>query len=480
MSTAGKAVPYSPIKENIGFLIGLIALGAAAFVAGSVFPGYVPVFTFAFAMVTLLLLSRWPSFGIVLLYPVTWIVGAYNITWLGGRVERLVAVVGLIGVIFLMRDRWRGLIRVPPMIKIGLTLLVGGYFVSWVLRPDSPQAPELVVSLISRVVFLLLVVVHIRSEQDIKIATMAFIASSFVCALLTLYIGVEYGFGYIRDYEMTKTVMAEVEPLLVTISRNGNQVTAAAILLLGLYPWIREPKARLWLWIGVLFLFWMAFAAEFRRELLLTVPVVLSFLYLDKRSGLSKVALPMLIVCIFLFFFLLLPTSDILQMRFEQETSSVVERREARMVSTIYGFQAFLEAPIVGHGPGSYMGAVFPKIPFDMHYMGSRPFNVFIWAAVESGLIALTGICLILLGSWMSARRLSRSRFRHFDMIVRLGPLFVVLIIIWFTFGNSWENSAPWFLIGLILAAAKIQYGDRQPSLSSRRSWKPRRFRRAM
>jgi hypothetical protein len=47
------------------------------------------------------------------------------------------------------------------------------------------------------------------------------------------------------------------------------------------------------------------------------------------------------------------------------------------------------------------------------------------------------------------------------DVVVRLAPLFVVLISIWFAFGGSWDASIPWFLMGLILAVRRIiEAGD--------------------
>jgi O-antigen ligase len=235
-----------------------------------------------------------------------------------------------------------------------------------------------------------------------------------------------------------------------------NQATGAGVLLLGLYPSVGTGGKRLLLMLGVLFMFWMAFAAEFRREILVTIPVVLGYLYMDKRSGLSRVALPLLVVSTLLFLLLLLPTSTILQERLERETPAILERREPRMVSFAAGLSAFLESPLVGHGPNSYASVVYPRLPYDADPIARGAYNVFVWIAVEAGILGLVGVVLVLVSSYLEAKKLKPLGRQYSDAVIRLGPLFIVLILIWFSFGNSWDGSVPWFLMGLIIAVARM------------------------
>jgi hypothetical protein len=388
------------------------------------------------------------------------VLGAYPVELVGGRVERIIAILGLAGAL-VSYDRFKGkLPLIPGFLKLGISIMLGAYLIAWFANPDLPTADEMMISLISRLLFLALVVFHVRNERDLKLLITVFIASTFIACLATFWIGIEYGFGYIRDYELSKTVKQNVDPLIETISRNMNQATAAGVLLIGLFPYVKRGKMKLLLVAAVLFIFWMAFAAEFRREILVTIPVVLGYLYLDKRSGLSKIALPLLVLTTLLFFFVLLPESPILQQRIEKETPDVFERRESRMVSFAAGVAAFATSPLLGYGPGSYESIVFPRLPFDASPVARKPYNVFLWIAVEGGVFGLAGLLMLMGGVYVIGRRLRGTGNMFTDVVVRLAPLFVVLISIWFSFGSGWDASIPWFLMGLILAVRRIIEGS--------------------
>jgi len=435
-------------------LLGGVLLAIFAFPVSALYLLPVAIAILLFALV------RWPSSPILVMYPITWVLGAYPVELVGGRVERIIAILGFAGALLTASRTSNKGPLLPATIKLGIVAMFAGYLLSWILNPDLPEASEMMISLLSRIVFLSLVVFHIKSEKDLKLLITIFIASTFIACLATFWIGIEYGFGYIRDYELSKTVKQNVDPLIETISRNMNQATAAGVLLIGLFPYVKRGKMKLLLVAAVLFIFWMAFAAEFRREILVTIPVVLGYLYLDKRSGLSKIALPLLVLTTLLFFFVLLPESPILQQRIEKETPDVFERRESRIVSFGAGVGAFLNSPLLGAGPGSYESTIFPRLPYEASPIARKPFNVFILIAVEAGILGLFGMALMIGGAYMHGRKLRPCGAMFTDSVVRLAPLFIVLVAIWFSFGSSWEGSIPWFLIGLILAVRRINEGS--------------------
>lgn len=444
-------------SQDIGVLAGVVILGFALLLASRAFPGYADVISLLFAALMLGALFRWPASPILIMYPLLWVLGPYNIDLLGGRVERLVALSGVLGLLIVLSRGGRLSDRImPPVLWGGITITLGAYLVSWVAHPDLADAENMFISLLSRILFLVLIAFFVQNERDLKTVITLFIISTFVGCAITFWIGWEHGFGYIRDYYLNKTVQENVPQMLQVISRNMNHATAAGVLLLAMYPNMRTSLQKILLLLGVLFTFWMAFAAEFRREILVTVPAVLTFLYFDKRSRLSRVALPLLVVSTVLFIALLLPSSPILQDRLERETPTILEQREPRIVSFAVGLSAFFEAPLVGHGPGSYARTVFPMLPYDADPIARGAYNVFIWIAVEAGVLGLIGVLIIIVGAYYQARSLRSVQSTYIDIVVRLGPLFVVLIVIWFSFGNAWDGSVPWFLMGLILAAARI------------------------
>lgn len=456
-------MPLPGVSESSppGLIVAVTMLLTGVLFAQFLFPGTALYLLPVTIVILLFALVRWPSFPILVLYPITWVLGAYNVELVGGRVERIIAILGLAGAL-VSYDRFkRKLPLIPVSMKLGIAIMLGAYLVSWFANPDLPGADEMMISLVSRILFLTLVVFHVRNESDLKLLITVFLVSTFIACLATFWIGVEYGFGYIRDYELNKIVKQNVDPLIETISRNMNQATAAAILLIGFYPSIKRGRTKLLLVAAVLFIFWMAFSAEFRREILITIPVVLGYLYLDKRSGLSRIALPLLILSTILFFLVLLPESPILQERLERETPDVFERRESRLISFAAGVAAFGSSPLLGYGPGSYESVAFPRLPYDASPVARKPYNVFIWIAVEGGVFGLAGLLLLMGGVYAVGRRLRPTGKMFTDIIVRLAPLFVVLIAVWFSFGSSWDASIPWFLMGLILAARRMM-GDQQ------------------
>ncbi len=405
-------------------------------------------------------LGRWPSFPIHILYPLTWIFGGYTFPVLGGRFERISALLGLFGLILVAQRQRLRISSVPRLMVIGIILLLGSYFLSWILNRDVPDSGESVLSLISRIVFLFLVVFHVRSEKDIRLTIWSLVASSVIACFVTLWLEMTFGFGFNRVDASMRAVRLSVDPMLVILSSNTNQVTAAGMLLLGMYGWVEKRRTKIFLLAVVFFFFLMAFASQFRREILVTIPILLAYLYFDKRSGVSKLALPILIGSVVLFLGFILPNSPIMQQRLQEETAMVLEKRESRMMSFSYGLSVFIDSPFIGRGPGSYGSTMYKILEYGDASYSANPYNVFIWIAVEAGMLGLFGMIMILVATFKAAYDNRITGPPYANLVVRMGPVLVMLIVIWFSFGNAATLSLPWFLVGLIVASARVARCD--------------------
>jgi hypothetical protein len=400
-----------------------------------------------------------PYFPMVVYYPFVWIYWAYiivSIPLIGGRVERLVGFLGLAGLLLILQKQRSRLLQLPPLVVIGSAILVFSYLLSWVTHAWLPYAGDTIVSLIARLIFLYLAFIHIQTRQQLRLFIVLLCVAATFAALLTLLASVLYGFGFARIPAQLDAFRQSFGPLGYLPVASATLGTAPALLLVCLFPNLKKNSQRLVLVAWVMFLFWMAFASQYRREILITVPIALLSLVLDRGAGVRRPALSMLLVAVVFFFLIVLPT-DVLQTRLQNETSAVLTGSEARLVSARVGLQAFFANPLIGYGPGAYhITAATILGGGEEARFEENPYNVFIWVAVESGVFGLLGLGLILLGVFIEALR-SRSTAQDVEgWVSRSAPVLLVQIVIWFSFGNAYELSQPWFLMGMILAAARI------------------------
>lgn len=408
--------------------------------------GIVPIFLFL----------RIPSLPAVLIYPLTWIFWAYPIPGLGSP-ERVIGVLGILGIVLLVLRRERAhTLGMPALIIAGMAILIGSYWVSWWLHADLPRAQEYMVSLIARVVFLFVIYNLLRTADHLRWAIRLLLIASLAAAVLTLAVSLIYGFGYNRDFVAASAASTGVGSLGLAVVMSANFGTAPGILLLGLYPSVKKQVWRIAILMLAFFLFWMAFASQYRREILITLPLLLLFLIVDKSADLRRPAFWLLVVSFLLFFLVLLPFSMVLQNRLDYETQFVMAGTEPRIASFRAGLDAALQSPILGYGPSSYAQTIMPLIGYGLPSWNYSPYNVFIWIVVEAGVLGLSGVLLILLGVFREANKCRNKATGVEGRVLRCAPALLLLIVIWFTFGNAWELSLPWFLMGLILAAARL------------------------
>jgi O-antigen ligase len=207
---------------------------------------------------------------------------------------------------------------------------------------------------------------------------------------------------------------------------------------------------------GSLFLFAMALVAQLRREVMITIPVLLAILALDRESRVREVARSILIVSIIAFPLIIYPYFETLQMRFHDENPRITEGTDPRVMNFMAGLSAFLESPFIGTGPGSYAKTIMPYMGwFQASFMYS-PYNVFMWASVEAGILAAVGLLVLLYGVVREGLRWRRQAQGVCGLVLRLSPVAVGQIFIWFSFGAAWELSLPFFFMGMVLAAARM------------------------
>jgi hypothetical protein len=438
----------------------LIALGMAWAIATSNLIIFLVGFGGIAAAVAFL---RWPSLVLAVIYPATWVFWSFNISGIG-RPERIIGLLGIAGLFIVALGPGRvRLPRIPGVMVTGILFLIGAYLVSAAIHPDLRNALDYVVSLVTRVAFFYLAYAHLRTERHLRWVIGLLILAGVGSGLLTLGTSLVFGFGFNREFETFSAAKETLGPLWLTVLNSSDFNTVPALFVLSLYPVSRGRARKVGIILLALFLFAMAFAAEYRREILITVPLLLGFLVVDKSAGMRRPALWALGLSMAVFLFIALPYSIVLRDRLEYETPFVVAGTEPRIASALAGLQAAAISPLIGFGPGTYTQAIYPILGPGRHGFEYSPYNVFIWILVEAGVLGLVGIVLILLGVYRTGIKFRGKAGETEAWVLRIAPALVLLFVIWFTFGNAWDLSLPWFLMGFILAAARLVGSESEP-----------------
>lgn len=453
----GSLISYGG-KRDTGILAALVFIGSFLLIIAALYAGEElrPAVLIAGITIIIGITLMVPNWSITIAYPLTWIIWGMTIDAIGGRPERAIVALGFLGTtVMLARSGWMKLGLTKP-VGWGLAIFISAFVVALYANPTTPKGGEVLLSITYRTLFLFLVMLHLRSEQDLKIALLTFIGISFLPGFITLWLGLEFGFGFIRVYETSLVVRATVARWILDLSSTANFNTVPAVILLAFYPWLKTTRGRRWLMAGVGFLFAMAFVAQLRREVMITIPVLLGILTLDRWSGVQRVASRILLVSVLAFPLLIYPHFQTLQMRFRDENPRITEGTDPRVMNFVAGVSAFLESPLIGTGPGSYAMTVTPYMGWYNPSFMYSPYNVFTWAAVEAGLPAVMGLLVLLYGVLHEGVKWRKQAEGMCALVLRLTPVLIAQIVIWFTFGAGWDLSLPFFLMGMILAAARI------------------------
>jgi hypothetical protein len=398
----------------------------------------------------LLLFARWPSISITVIYPLAWIFWTYTVPVIGS-IERLIGLMGLAGLLLLIL-RQRVSLRFPSKwIAIGIFLFLLGYLVAWLLNPNSVASEFVGITL--RMVFLALAYFHIRTPSQVSQVSRLMIISALFASSVTLAANITLGFGYYRLYGGAQNLVQHFgifsHPALASTF-----AAAPGVLLLTTYSEAKHKSRRLLIALFSLYILWMAFISQYRRELLITLVLLMVLFVLDRRAGIRRPAWLMLIVSTLFFLLIFLPNSTVFQRRLTNETIHVIQGTETRILNFEAGLSAFLHNPL-GYGPGMYASTA-------RHILGSGYYNwqyysysVFTSVAVEGGVIALLGICILLTSTLWESVRWRASAEGPENWVLRSAPALLLVILIWFVFGNAIDVGLPWYIIGLILSAVR-------------------------
>jgi hypothetical protein len=127
-----------------------------------------------------------------------------------------------------------------------------------------------------------------------------------------------------------------------------------------------------------------------------------------------------------------------------------------------------MEEPLLGHGPGSYPLVMTKHLPTELDAVfpaGIGAHNSFSRVAVESGMVGLSGFCLMVavLG-WRAVRRHSELARSGFDL--RLAAVMIFLHVgDWLFFGDGISTNTTWYFVGVLLYLEPRQSSERNHSI---------------
>lgn len=402
-------------------------------------------------MISLLFFLRNPELPMTVLFPLLWLFWSYNAPLLGGRLERVIGLIAIVGMFIVLAKR-RHILPLPPLVFTGLVLLIGAYMTSSLVN-SIPNPLDNIVSLTTRFLFLYVAFFLLYTPENLRLASVLLIITGLIGAVIILYLNLIWGFGFFRTYTgfLLARSLGEFGYALII---GGNSLTISAILLISVAPTLPSSSKRNLAQIGAIFLFAMAFVAQFRREILISALLVLLYLIATNSGDIRKPAIWVLLGMGVFYVFALLP-SQIFQQRLA-EGAMLAQGTDPRLLSLQAGLQAFLQAPFWGTGPTSYEATSYRVLGSGYAGFYYHSYNVFIYFAVEAGIFGLGGLLLILYGVFRKARQSQAPPESPQGWILSSAPGFMIIIVVSFTFGNYYEMSLPWFLMGMILSAARL------------------------
>lgn len=409
------------------------------------------MYTFIFmaaAIIFFVFLLRFPESPITILYPLAWLFWSYNLPSIGGRLERIIGALAIVGIILLLIGRRQSFPRLPGPALIGPAILIGAYALSGLINSIShPFA--VIVSISTRILFLYLAFILLSSPERLRLAANLLIITGLIGGALILYWNLTWGIGFFRTYQGIITAQAILGKFWYALLLGGNSLTIPAVLLIQKSS--TSPK-RIYPLLGAGFLFAMAFFAQFRREILVIYVLLLLYLLITNLNNLRKPAFTLLLLGGVFYAFVLLP-SNVFQERVT-ETVMVSASTDPRLISLQAGVKSFFESPILGTGPSSYESTAARQIGERLPGIYYHSYNVFIYFAVETGIIGLGGFLLTLYGVFRQISITKTDPHTIQGWIMGSAPMIMTVTIISFLFGNYYDMSLPWYLMGMILAAA--------------------------
>jgi hypothetical protein len=422
--------------------------------------------TWIVVIASLLGALRSSAAAMTLLFPATWPLWSVYVPLLGGRIERLI--VGLAVIAFAEASALRrpDRARMPRPMAVALLTIVAGYAIAMVVATGPKSAFDSVLSLAARVLIVPVTVLAVTTRVRLRAVLWGLLGSAAGSALLAGYATWRWGFGFLREIESAVGFRREMGPYLSEVALNaqfGMIVVVLGIAWFGLRRTRREWMAGMAVVVG---LSAAAILAQYRREVLITVAMIAigTAVFGSRRQKPCG-----LVLCALAAGWFLLDNGRMME-RFLEGFQEQETRSEVRVQSFRAGLAEALERPLFGAGPGSYPTVVERRIGYGEQTFRYSPYNSFIWIAVEGGVVPFLGLLALpfTVHSMISQRRSpkrrpsaqiipSREPDESVDLVLKSANGWLFLVIVWFSFGNGVDLSLPWFLIGLIVAAAGIR-----------------------
>ena len=185
-----------------------------------------------------------------------------------------------------------------------------------------------------------------------------------------------------------------------------------------------------------------------RREVLVEFVIgsIVVFFVVPRRRRVTVVAVALIVATVMAVF---VAKSESWQVRLDSETRREFEAGSNPRTVLLLSTPAELsQAPLLGHGPGSYpwtMSKYF-DLPGALMPKGIAAHNSFSRAAVETGAVGLLGFTLMVSGI---GRRAVRSRTK--GTLRLLAAMIFLHVGGWMSFGDGIASNATWFFIGVLL-----------------------------
>lgn len=386
----------------------------------------------------------------VVYFPIAWYFWSFSIPEIG-RVDRLIAIMGMVGMIFLaLRDRITYSLP-SKYFSIGVYLLFLGYLIAWFNHPNSSIVEFVGFGL--RIIFLLLTYYLIQNRQQLLLVGRLLVIGGLIASVITLVANLQLGFGFFRSFGGAQ-LLESTFGIFSHIVLSGTFISFIAVLIFSSYSEFNSLVKKGMVISAGIFVFLMAFVSQYRRELIITIGLLMLLFIFDRYSKINRQSLIILIGLTVYFWFFALPGSTLLQDRL-LETNSVLLGTDTRTLNFIAGINA-LKLNLLGYGPGNYESIVHQILGGSYFSWQYSSYNVFMEIAVEGGIISLIGFVLMISSIFIVAFQQRKFADGPEGWILRASPGILIIIMIWFTFGNAIDVSLPWYLFGIILAAVRL------------------------
>jgi hypothetical protein len=347
--------------------------------------------------------------------------------------------------------------RVPqPLVAASAAGLLVTYTFAFLINERNPEGPAFVLSLFGRLLFLWVSYVLMQNVAMLKRALWLLVISSiFASAVAFVVMAVyEVGIGRLHPLDLPELL----NPFTLSTFASAQLAPIGAILLLGAAPTFRSRPARILALVGTVFIFAVVYLSYFRREQLVTTPLILVTMLASTKRRNS--ILPTVILATACFAAVVVwdysRDESVIRLRFESELGGqIIDPEETRMTNFRGELRAIAARPIAGFGAANHAAAIETFLLPGERFLGG--FNILGWLAVEGGLQSVFFYVLLLVATWRTVwPHRTAPDSSAAAIILRSSPALLLQIGLWGMFTNSWDVPLGWFVLGMMLSAVRV------------------------